>query len=233
MIKILIIEDDPQIIEAIYFLLQVSWPEADLIYANKGEEGLELIEKESPQLVIVDLGLPDISGFEVIKRIRLFSKVGIVILSVCDEDEKIVKGLKLGADEYVIKPIRPMEFITRLRKVVEAKNVSLSTIDDMCLDYGFVQIYTNRIKVNGESEKISYTESLILHSLISNIGMVVPYEKLAETIWEIPDSSCKNAIRVYIRQLRKKIEKDPGHPQLIITHSNTGYMLVKPPIKIS
>ena len=93
--KILIIEDDAKIIESIRFVFQVGWPEAKVISSKHGEEGLEMIEKESPQLVILDLGLPDIEGFEVLKQIRLFSNIPVVILTVSGEEENIIKGLEL------------------------------------------------------------------------------------------------------------------------------------------
>jgi DNA-binding response OmpR family regulator len=227
--KILIIEDDSKIIESIRFVFQVGWPEAKIISTRHGEEGLEIIEKESPQLVILDLGLPDIEGFEVLRQVRLFSNIPVVILTVSGEEENIIKGLELGADEYITKPFKPLELIARVKKALKNHFVPKSGTE-MSFDYGDLHIFISeqKVQIDNRTIKLTSTEALILKYLASNAGMVVPNDALAEHIWgnNYPDSS--KAIRVYIRQLRKKIEKDADNPQLIITRPGIGYMLVKP-----
>ena len=116
--NILLIEDDPGIIEAVSIILDMRWPEAKLITTNFGEQGLELAESENPAMIILDLGLPDISGFEVLKNIRLFSKAPVLILTVRSEETDIVKALEWGADDYVIKPFRQLELLSRLRALL-------------------------------------------------------------------------------------------------------------------
>jgi len=227
--KILIIEDDAKIIESIRFVFQVGWPEAKVISSKHGEEGLEMIEKESPQLVILDLGLPDIEGFEVLKQIRLFSNIPVVILTVSGEEENIIKGLELGADEYITKPFKPLELIARVKKALKNHLVSQSGTE-VSLDYGNLRIFlaAQKVQIDNQTIKLTSTESLILKYLASNAGMAVPNDALAEHIWGNIYPDCNKAIRVYIRQLRKKLEKDASNPQLIITRPGIGYMLVKP-----
>ena len=227
--KILIIEDDAKIIESIRFVFQVGWPEAKVISTKHGEEGLEMIEKESPQLVILDLGLPDIEGFEVLKQIRLFSNIPVVILTVSGEEENIIKGLELGADEYITKPFKPLELIARVKKALKNHLVSQSGTE-VSLDYGNLRIFlaAQKVQIDNQTIKLTSTESLILKYLASNAGMAVPNDALAEHIWGNIYPDCNKAIRVYIRQLRKKLEKDASNPQLIITRPGIGYMLVKP-----
>jgi DNA-binding response OmpR family regulator len=228
-VKILIIEDDAKIIESIRFVFQVGWPEAKVISTKHGEEGLEMIEKESPQLVILDLGLPDIEGFEVLKQIRLFSNIPVVILTVSGEEENIIKGLELGADEYITKPFKPLELIARVKKALKNHLVSQSGTE-VSLDYGNLRIFlaAQKVQIDNQTIKLTSTESLILKYLASNAGMAVPNDALAEHIWGNIYPDCNKAIRVYIRQLRKKLEKDASNPQLIITRPGIGYMLVKP-----
>jgi DNA-binding response OmpR family regulator len=227
--KILIIEDDSKIIESIRFVFQVGWPEVKIISTRRGEEGLEMVENESPQLVILDLGLPDIEGFEVLRQIRLFSNIPVVILTVSGEEENIIKGLELGADEYITKPFKPLELIARVKKALKSHLVTKSGAE-ISLDYGNLRIFVSeqKVQLDNKTIKLTSTESLILKYLASNAGMAVPNEALAEHIWGNTYPDCNKAIRVYIRQLRKKLEKDADNPQLIITRPGIGYMLIKP-----
>ena len=119
--KILIIEDDRTIVEAISLTLQLNWPDTTLVSARLGEEGIELLQSEKPDAIILDLGLPDISGFEVLKRIRLFSNVPILILTVRSDEGDIVRGLEWGADEYVIKPFRQKELLSRIKLITRRR----------------------------------------------------------------------------------------------------------------
>ncbi len=131
--KVLIIEDDPGIVTAIDLLFQISWPEAQLISAQQGEEGIELVKNEAPDVVVLDLGLPDIDGFKVLKRLRLFSTVPIVILTARAEKDAMVRGLELGANDYIVKPFRQWQFLERVKAQVahliwdELKSASMST----------------------------------------------------------------------------------------------------------
>ncbi|MFC1860183.1 response regulator transcription factor [Chloroflexota bacterium] len=110
--KVLIIEDDPEIVEVISLAFQIRWPEVKLVSTNLGEKGVELVESESPDVVILDLGLPDISGYDVLKEIRAFSTVPILILTVRGEETDVVRGLEWGADDYMVKPFRQLELLS-------------------------------------------------------------------------------------------------------------------------
>lgn len=119
--KILVIDDDPNIIETIALGLQVRWPEAELVSAHLGQQGIDMLEREAPDMVILDVGLPDISGLEVLKRMRDFSNVPVIILSVRGDDESITRGLELGADDYMVKPFRMVELIARMRALMRRR----------------------------------------------------------------------------------------------------------------
>ena len=120
--KLLMIDDDPNIVETVSLGLQLRWPEAELVSAQLGEKGIEMVKSEAPDIVILDLGLPDISGFEVLKRVRSFSNVPIIILTVCGEESAKVKGLDLGADDYMVKPYRLMELVARIRRLMRRRS---------------------------------------------------------------------------------------------------------------
>jgi two-component system KDP operon response regulator KdpE len=117
-VKVLVIEDDPQITESLSLAFETRWPEARLVSTPSGERGVELVNSQAPDVMVLDLGLPDISGFEVLKRVRSFSRIPIVILTASRKDEDRVRGLELGADDYVVKPFSPLEFLERVKSLV-------------------------------------------------------------------------------------------------------------------
>lgn len=227
--KALVIEDDMSIVESIIFTFEAGWPEMQILTARHGEEGLEIIEKDNPKLVILDIGLPDINGFEVLKRARLFSNVPIIILTVRGDEESIVKGLQMGADEYIVKPFKPLELIVRIKKVLKHSPFSESNAE-LCLNYGqtIIYIYDQKVIINGKTIRLTNTESVILSYLINNAGIVVPNQSIAEQIWGSTYPGYKKAIRVYIRHLRKKLKLDEYNLCLLLTHPKTGYSWVKP-----
>ncbi len=122
--KVLIIEDDREIIEAISLAFQIRWPEAKVVSTHCGANGAELVESETPDIVILDLGLPDVNGFEVLRQIRLFSHVPVVILTVRTDEADIVKGLEWGADDYITKPFRQLELLARVKALIRRQRPS-------------------------------------------------------------------------------------------------------------
>lgn len=225
--KVLIIEDDAEIVEFAAIAFEVGWPAAKLVSTHQGNKGVELVESESPDVVILDLGLPDINGFEVLKQIRLFSRVPIIIVTVRDSEADIVKGLELGADEYVVKPFGQLELLARV-KVVLRRHYSLETPGPVIC--GLLQFYPCSGQLICGSTKINLTrtESLIIHSLMQNAGHVVTYSELAETVWGDIYPNAADTLRVYIRRLRAKIETHPRCVGLIHSRPGIGYLLELP-----
>jgi two-component system response regulator VicR len=224
--KVLVIEDDREIVEIITLAFEIRWPDVNLISTHLGENGIQLVEDENPDIVIIDLGLPDISGFDVLKEIRTFSKVPILILTVRGEEADIVKGLEWGADDYMTKPFRQLELLSRIRALTRRAG----SIDDeeplVCGELRFNPV--TRQLLYGKTEiNLTRTEGSILHFLMKNAGRVATYSSLAEAVWgeDYPDSV--ESLRVYIRRLREKIEPDPDNPQIILTKMGVGYMLSK------
>ncbi len=224
-LKILLIEDDEEIINTISLTLKVGWPEAELVSATQGAIGFELAGTESPDLIILDLGLPDVSGFEVLQDIRRFSDVPIVILTVNDKESSIVKGLELGANEYLIKPFRQIELLARLKAI--AKGLYQPSEIETRLKIGEIEFIPSSriIKRNNITIHVPPTESTILLHLFRNQGKAVTYRSIALKLWAQEPYGYIEAIRVYVKNLRAKIESDPSHPKIIRTALKVGYLL--------
>ena len=221
--KILVIEDSEDIVEAISIALKIRWPYVKITSTKSGEEGLSLVETENPDVVILDVGLPDISGYNVLKNIRLFSDVPVMILTVRGDEADIVKGLELGADEYVVKPFKQLELLSRLRVITRRRCLFF---EDTPITKGKFTLNTfERVFVSEKgTANLTRTENIILAKLMINEGNVVTYSALATEVWgnDYPDSSA--ALKVYIKRLRDKIEPHPCKPRLIITRSGLGYI---------
>jgi two-component system response regulator VicR len=225
--KVLIIEDDSEIVEVISLSFEIRWPGVELVSTHLGGKGVELVESENPDIVILDLGLPDISGFDALKEIRAFSDVPILVLTVRSEETDIVKGLEWGADDYMVKPFRQLELLSRIKALTRRASPSAGEIPLACGELRFVpstrQFYYGQKEIN-----LTSTEGSILHQLMKNVGRVVTHSSLAEAVWgeDYPDSA--DSLKVYIRRIREKIETDPSKPKLILTKAGQGYFLANP-----
>ena len=225
--KILIIEDDREIVEVMSLAFQIRWPEVELVSTNLGEKGVGLVESEKPDAVILDLGLPDISGYNVLKEIRTFSDVPVLILTVRGEESDVVKGLEWGADDYMVKPFRQLELLSRIKALTRRGSSSnkeeLLVRGELSFNSSTRQLYYNQREIN-----LTRTESIILYSLMRNSGQVVTHATFAEALWgeDYPDAT--NALKVHILRLRQKIEVDSSQPKLILTKIGIGYILAIP-----
>jgi len=202
------------------------WPEAKVISTALGEQGIDLAGRASPSVIILDLGLPDISGFEVLKRIRLFSDIPILILTVSSDEPSIVKGLEWGADDYVVKPFKQLELLSRIQGALRRYN----TQGDKPLVYGQLRFDPRSMRVvYGTNEiQISRTEGIILGQLMRNAGAVVTYSDLSDLMWGVEFNGASDSIKVHIHHLREKLEAEPGKPKLILNKQGVGYYLAKP-----
>ncbi len=227
--KFMIVEDSPQIAETVAMAFEVRWPDAEITKVSSGKKAVTLVGDKNPDLIVLDLGLPDMDGFEVIKEVRLFSQVPILVLTVRDEESDIVKCLERGADDYVIKPFRQLELMSRVQAIMRRHHLVSSFVPASCGSLRFGQsihnFYVGNTRVN-----LTSTEGIILSHLIRNAEKVVTLTSLSEVIWGDDYSGSHEAIRVYIRRIRKKIEADPNRPEIIITHPGTGYSLRQPQI---
>ena len=225
--KLLIIDDDQDIVDFVSTIFHVGWPEATLLSTHLGEDGVETIREQAPDIVLLDLGLPDITGFEVLKQVRLFSSVPIIILSVKGEEKDVVHGLDLGADEYITKPFRQMELLARVRAIFRRHE---PVAEDLTVSYGPLSFGHTLLDLMYEDRHISLTqtEARILYKLVDNKGKVVSVSSLAKAIWGSDWGNPSESIKVYIHRLRQKLEDDPQNPRLILNKPNAGYFLSRP-----
>lgn len=223
--RVLIVEDSDEIVEAISLALQIRWPEVKVDAASSGEEGIRLAGRITYSLVILDLGLPDIGGFEVLKSIRLFSSVPILILTVRGEEADIVKGLELGADEYIVKPFRQLELLARI-KALTRREVVMRDAEKLSIGSLVLETGTRTVYYKGKAIELTRTENSILEQLMRNAGSIVTYSRLSEAIWgdEFPDAAA--ALKVHISRLRHKLELEPQNSQLIQTKPGLGYFMM-------
>ncbi len=224
--KVLIVEDDHEIVEIISLAFEIRWPEAELVSTHLGEQGISMVEAEDPDVVILDLGLPDISGFDVLKEVRTFSAVPILILTVRGEEADVVKGLEWGADDYMVKPFRQLELLSRIKALTRRAGGDSGEI----LVYGDLRYNPTTMELTrGDTEiKLTRTEGNILQKLMSNVGQVVLYSSIAESVWGDDYPDAVDSLRVYIRRLREKIEENPDKPVIILTKTGVGYLMAKP-----
>jgi two-component system KDP operon response regulator KdpE len=226
--KILVIEDSPEIVEAIDLTIGIRWPTAEILKTGSGTEALEMVEKEKPELVILDLGLPDLNGFEVLKQLRSFSQVPVIILTVRSYESDIVKGLELGANDYIVKPFKQMELLSRVNNQI--REISPTGPDESPLLTGKLQLYPTTHEVIFNSRHIDLTpiESSLLSALIMNKGQIVTHTNLIKKAWGEYYPDLTLSLKVHIRRLRQKLESDPSNPQIIMTKAGVGYYFVQP-----
>ncbi len=225
--KVLVIEDDEDVVDTVTLAFQVGWPGVELVSAHEGKKGVELVGSESPDITILDLGLPDINGFEVLRQIRSFSDVPIIILTVMTEEDDIIKGLEWGADDYVTKPFRKMELLARIKTILRRQSPPGEEHPLVC---GLLRYEPSRRQffLHEKEITLTVTEADILYHLMKQAGRVVSHSTLAELVWGDDYPGAADTLKVHIRHLREKLEADPSHPQLILTRSGIGYSLVIP-----
>jgi two-component system, OmpR family, KDP operon response regulator KdpE len=220
---ILIIDDEPPIRRFLRTTLAVQ--DYRVVEAATGAEGLSLLRHEKPDLVIVDLGLPDVDGLDLIRRIREASRVPIVVLSSRDDEKGKVAALDLGADDYVTKPFGVEELMARMRaalrhRVQEQGGRPVFQSGDLTVD-----LVRRIVTANGAEVKLSPKEYDILQQLVMHAGKVLTHKHLLREVWGLEAGGDIQYLRVYIRQLRQKLEADPERPKHILTEAGVGYRL--------
>jgi DNA-binding response OmpR family regulator len=225
-VKVAIIEDDLNIINAINVAFEFRWPDVCIVSATNGKDGIQMVKKESPDVLILDINLPDISGFDVLKGIREFSAVPVIILTVRADDTDVLKGLESGADDYVVKPFNYLTLLARVRAVLRRSERTplkdnQAVIMSSRLNIDFVN---QKVRVDNRSVKLTPIEYQLLILLVKNKDRVVPYQKIMEDIWSKSKWEDTENIRIYIRRLRKKLQDIP--PKMIINKHGSGYIFM-------
>ncbi len=220
--RILVVDDEIEIVRALERSLAAHGFE--VFTAGSGEEALEAISHHRPDVILLDLGLPSMSGLEVIKRVRAQSNLPIIVLSVKDAEHDKVQALDLGADDYVSKPFGMNEVLARLRVAlrhsaqVESGTEAIFTVGPLRVDFA-----QRLVQVDGQEVKLTPTEYDLLKALIKNSGKIMTRPKLLSEVWGTGYGAESHYLHVYVGQLRRKIEPDPAHPRFILTISGVGY----------
>lgn len=232
--KVLVIEDSPQIIEAISLCFQLRWSEVSVISSTSGNKGVEMVETESPDMVILDLGLPDIDGLTVLHDIRSFSNVPIIILTVRGNETDKVKGLELGADDYIVKPFKHDELLARIKAVLRRTTMpQLKDTEDVVISPELkIDFTTPCLYKKGQTVNLTPIESNLLYHLVKNEGKTLIHRYLLERIWGEEYSDATEYLKVYIQRIRNKLEDDPSQPKMITTERGLGYKFIKPTPKM-
>ena len=223
LIRILIIDDEKSVRET----LRLSFNKEQFLIEESvsGKSGLEKINEFHPNVIILDLGLPDINGYEVLKSIRKWTQVPVIILTVTDDESTKVKLLDAGADDFLTKPFGSSELLARVRVVLRhfGKVEATPVFESGNLK---VDLNNRKVEVHGIEVKLSKTEFELLQRLIRDAGKVVPQNKLLKEIWGSVAQEETHYLRIYIKQLRKKLEANPSMPVHILTEPGVGYRIV-------
>ncbi len=222
---ILIVDDEPRYVRLMEAnLLSDSY---QVIKAYNGEQALELVASQSPDLVLLDIMMPILDGFTVCERIRKFSTVPIIVVTVKGEEQDRVRGLDMGADDYIVKPFSATELLARVRAVLRRAARPTSVPTPSVFHHGSMEIDLAKAEVflNGKMVYLSATEYRILLQLAQNVGTVIPSEQLLRDVWGVEYQNDKEILWVSISRLRQKLEKDQNSPQHIVTRSGVGYIM--------
>lgn len=220
--KILLVEDEKTLAKALKFNLEKEGFKVSTAF--DGEEALELFTKERPDLIILDLMLPKIDGFELCRRLRRSSDVPIIMLTARDEDIDKILGLELGADDYMTKPFNTRELLARIKAILRRTELHAAA-ENRVIKSGDLQIdiIKHKVSVKGREVPLTSKEYAMLSLLASNPGRVYSREQLLEEIWGEDFSGDARTVDVHIRHLREKLEEHPAEPRYILTVWGTGY----------
>lgn len=221
---VLLVDDEPRIVR--FVRLHFEARGARVTEAQDGPTALAKVRDEMPDLIVLDVQMPGMDGFEVLREVRRMSDVPVIMLTVQAEEADRVRGLDLGADDYVAKPFSPAELVSRaqavLRRVQAPDDKRIVRIDDdLQIDFGARQVI-----VRGERSSLRPTEWRLLHHLVQNAGWVLSHDQILAKVWGPEYVGQDNYVRLYVTYLRQRIEPDPSHPRYILTERGMGYRFV-------
>jgi two-component system KDP operon response regulator KdpE len=223
---ILVVDDEERM--ARFIRLNLEHDGFRVVEAYRGMQALQQYRDSLPDLVLLDVMMPDIDGFEVLGMLREISNVPVIMLTAKGEEDDRVKGLELGADDYVTKPFSPRELVSRVRAVLRrVESSSTESPDIITVDEHLKLDFSKReIWLNGEIVKLRPTEYRLLYHLVKNAGWVLTYDQILSRVWGYEYRDEPHYVRLYINYLRQKIEQDPSNPIYILTERGVGYRFV-------
>lgn len=222
-ITVLVVDDEPRLVDVLRMNLEVEGYR--VVEASTGSEALDRLKADLPDLVVLDVMMPEMDGFETLRHIREVSNVPVIMLTVRQEEIDRIRGLEIGADDYLTKPFNPRELQVRIKAVLRrtfmaspARKTKIIVDDDLTIDFNKREVW-----VRGQKVTLRPTEYRLLYHLVNNAGRLMTHETLLSRVWgpEYRDES--HYLRLYITYLRQKLERDPAHPKYILTERGVGY----------
>jgi DNA-binding response OmpR family regulator len=228
--KILVVDDDPQILDALTVGIQLQWQDSQVIPASDGEQGLAAFYEHDPEFVVLDVSMPRQNGFEVLREIRRVSDVPVIMLTARGEEMDQVRGLELGADDYVVKPFGHLALLARMKAVLRRAELPqpAQALPDFVAGDLAVNFQNHDVTVGGQSVKLTPVEYKLLYHLVRNAGRLMPHAALLDRVWGADYGATTDHLKVYVSRLRTKLEPDPNGPHYISTERGLGYRFVRP-----
>jgi len=224
--RILVVDDEKRMVT--FIRLNLEHDGFDVIEAYNGSQAIDRLRDSLPDLILLDVMMPDLDGFEVLRLIREVSAVPVIMLTAKGEENDKVRGLELGADDYVTKPFSPRELVSRIRAVLRRGSFSeedesgrIDVDGRLVMDFGRHEIW-----VDGELIQLRPTEYRLLYHLVKNAGWVLTHDQILTKVWGYEYRDEPHYVRLYINYLRKKIEEDPTNPKYILTERGVGYRFI-------
>lgn len=223
---ILLVDDQPRILDSMRMNLELEG--FDVLEAQSGFEALEKVRTQLPDLVVMDVMMPEMDGFEALRELRKFSTIPVIMLTVKADDQDVIMGLQLGADDYVAKPFSQPVLVNRIKAVLRRAETSPAAprgpirIDDRLS----IDLERHEVTVDGEKVQLRPTEYRLLYHLASNPGVLLSHETLLSRVWGPEYRDASHYLRLYVNYLRQKLERDPANPKYILTERGLGYRFV-------
>lgn len=223
--RILLVDDEHDLLEITATIFHLHWAQSDVLCAADGEEGLRRFFEEEPDLMILDVALPRLSGLDVLRQVRQVSNIPVILLTVKGDELDKVRGLELGADDYITKPFSHLELLARVRAVLRRAEMIAPTdrAPSFSCDAFHMNYDCREVSVRGGIIALTPTEYNLLYLLARNAGRVLTHETLLRHVWGEEYAGELDYLKVYIRRLRGKIEPNPAHPYYILTERGLGY----------
>ena len=228
--KVLVVDDEPDIVEVVTLTFTLRWPDSEVLHAANGAQGVDLARREAPEIIILDIGLPDMDGFQVCEQVRRFSDVPIIMLTARHDEVDKVRGLELGADDYITKPFSHLELLARARAVLRRSESQVPAAEGPPFTAGPLRIdYASReVTVEDKQIKLTPIEYGILYHLSRNENRVLTFRTLLAKVWGREYVDEVDYLKVHIQHLRRKLGDDPDNQPRIVNERGVGYKFVRP-----
>jgi two-component system KDP operon response regulator KdpE len=228
--KILAVDDDPQILDALTIGFELQWQDSSVIPATDGESALHLFYEHDPDVVVLDVAMPGKNGYEVLQEIRRTSDVPVIMLTARAEEIDQVRGLELGADDYVVKPFSHLALLARVKAVLRRAELPppVRTLPDFVAGDLAINFQNHQVTVRGEPKKLTPVEYKLLYHLVRNAGRLMPHQALLDRVWGPDYGATPDYLKVFISRLRAKIELDSYGPHFIENERGVGYRFISP-----